>query len=304
MRKPGKLISAIVLASLIFTGCKTNSQPVSHENPPQASTEVPMPVESDESISAENAEDGPATSAEAQPLYANQIQEGSYQIDVSSSSSMFRIIDARLTVANGKMSAVLTLSGTGYEKLYMGTGEEALADTDDKCIYFVENSDGKYTYEVPVTALNQDVSCAAWSIKKQKWYDRTLVFQSAQIPSDAIMPIQGQMAQPIDDGQYEISVTLSGGSGRTEVQSPAGLTVTDGKIIATVIWSSPYYEYMLVNGTTYKPINTDGNSTFQIPVLLDQDMDVSAQTIAMGTPHEIDYTLHFDSATMKPLERK
>ena len=63
----------------------------------------------------------------------------------------------------------------------------------------------------------------------------------------------------------------------------------------------PYYEYMLVDGITYYPVNTEGNSAFEIPVLLDEDMVVSAQTVAMSEPHEIDYTLRFDSATMKPL---
>lgn len=125
--------------------------------------------------------------AQAAPVYADQIKEGTYAIDVSSSSSMFRIVDAQLTVKDGQMSAVLTLSGTGYLKLYMGTGEEALADTDDKCIYYVEDGEGKYTYEVPVEALNTDIDCAAWSIKKEMWYDRVLVFQSARIPEDAII---------------------------------------------------------------------------------------------------------------------
>lgn len=84
------------------------------------------------------------------------------------------------------MTAVLSLSGTGYEKLYMGTGEEALADTDDKYIYFVENAEGAYTYTVPVAALDQDTNVAAWSIRKQTWYDRVLVFQSSGLPADAL----------------------------------------------------------------------------------------------------------------------
>ncbi len=98
-----------------------------------------------------------------------------------------------------------------------------------------------------------------------------------------------------------VRVTLEGGTGRVQVESPATLTVTSGAATATVIWSSPYYEYMLIDGTYYYPINHGGNSTFEIPVSLDTDMAVSAQTIAMSEPHEISYTLHFDSATLKPL---
>ena len=133
----------------------------------------------------------PVTTAQvtetAAPVNANQLQEGTYTIEVSSSSSMFKIIDAQLTVDDGTMSAVITLSGTGYLKLYMGTGEEALGDTDENCIYYVENSEGAYTYKVPVEALDVEIDCAAWSIRKELWYDRVLVFQSSLIPENAFV---------------------------------------------------------------------------------------------------------------------
>ncbi len=132
------------------------------------------------------AEDAAQDAEQAGPIYADQVQAGTYAIEVTSSSSMFRIVDAQLTVKDNEMSAVLTLSGTGYLKLYMGTGEQALQGTDDECIYYVENDEGQYTYEVPVEALNQEIDCAAWSIRKEKWYDRVLVFESALIPEDAI----------------------------------------------------------------------------------------------------------------------
>jgi hypothetical protein len=116
-----------------------------------------------------------------------------------------------------------------------------------------------------------------------------------------MLPVQAIAAQPLKDGQYRIEVTLSGGSGRAKVESPAKLTVADGAATAVVIWSSPYYEYMVVDGIYYYPVNTKGNSMFEIPVSLDEDMEVSAQTVAMSEPHEIDYTLRFDSAAVKPL---
>lgn len=124
--------------------------------------------------------------SEKSPVYADKINDGTYSIEVTSSSSMFKIVDCQLTVANGTMTAVMTLSGTGYEKLFMGTGEEAESAPDDNCIYFVENTEGKYTYNVPVEALDNNIDCAAWSIKKQKWYDRTIVFESATLPDGAL----------------------------------------------------------------------------------------------------------------------
>ena len=98
-------------------------------------------------------------------------------------------------------------------------------------------------------------------------------------------------------------VTLEGGSGRATVESPAVLTVADGIMTATIVWSSPNYDYMLVDGEKYLPVNTDGNSTFEIPVAaLDTALAVTADTVAMSTPHEIDYTLTFDSATLATAE--
>lgn len=179
MKKAVIWLLSVVLAGMMLAGCGAQTPSAKNDG-------EPAQIAGEKNKPAASGEQTPGGTEQPQPIYGNQIKDGTYKIEVSSSSSMFRIIDAQLTVADGKMSAVLTLSGKGYEKLYMGTGEEALADTDDKFIYYVENEAGKYTYKVPVTALNQDINCAAWSIHKQKWYDRILVFQSALIPADAI----------------------------------------------------------------------------------------------------------------------
>ena len=103
----------------------------------------------------------------------------------------------------------------------------------------------------------------------------------------------------LTDGRYTIEVTLSGGSGRASVESPTTLVINGETITATIVWSSPYYEYMLIDGVRYDPIQTEGNSTFEIPIVLDEDMAISASTIAMSEPHLVEYTLHFDSSTIK-----
>ncbi len=94
-------------------------------------------------------------------------------------------------------------------------------------------------------------------------------------------------------GEYAASVMLSGGSGRASVESPCTVTVQDNIAEALIKWSSPHYDYMIVNGEKYLPVNTEGNSEFRIPVELDKDMSVQADTVAMSEPHLIDYTLHF-----------
>ena len=112
-----------------------------------------------------------------------------------------------------------------------------------------------------------------------------------------------EAAETPADGEYSVNVTLEGGSGRATVESPAALTVADGTMTAVIVWSSPNYDYMLIDGEKYLPTNTEGNSTFEIPVAaLDTALAVTADTVAMSTPHEIDYTLTFDSATLTPAE--
>lgn len=108
-------------------------------------------------------------------------------------------------------------------------------------------------------------------------------------------------AAPLKAGDYTISVTMTGGTGRASITSPAPLTVTDKGMTATLVWSSPNYTYMRLDSITYRPIQTQGNSTFEIPITLDADIPFSAETIAMSQPHEIDYVLHFDSSTLKPV---
>ena len=106
------------------------------------------------------------------------VANGIYSMDVVSSSSMFKVVDCILTAKDGKMSAVLTLSGTGYGYLYMGTKEEATSADQSFWIPYQVNEEGKYTYTVPVEALDKELAVAAYSIKKGIWYDRTLTFQS------------------------------------------------------------------------------------------------------------------------------
>jgi len=104
----------------------------------------------------------------------------------------------------------------------------------------------------------------------------------------------------LEDGTYTASVTLEGGSGRASVDSPAKLRCEDGKIWATIVWSSPYFDYMKVDGERYEQVNTEGNSTFEIPVAaFDTKLDVVADTVAMSEPHEVAYTLQFDSASLE-----
>ena len=142
-------------------------------------------------------------------------------------------------------------------------------------------SEEVFGFDVPVASVGQEFDLAIIGTKGV-WYDHRVSLRNP-IPQE---------------GTYTCEVALSGGSGRASVASPADL-VSDGETLtATVQWSSPNYEYMIVDGVQYDPIQTEGNSTFEIPVTLDTELAVSASTIAMSQPHLVDYRLYFDSATL------
>ena len=318
-----RTIAAFCVMVLLLAGCGSNAASTAETESAvmetaAAETETTAETEKSGTETAESAsaDDQIATAAEMttsedvvedwmQPINGNQIQDGVYDIKVDSSSSMFNILDCQLLVQDGNMTAVMTMSGTGYLYLYMGTGEEAVQASEDTYIPYKENAEGAHTYTVPVEALDKGIACAAFSKNKEKWYDRTLVFRADSLPTGAFA--KGMISAPEDlnlaDGTYEVEVTLTGGSGKASVASPAKITVSDEKIQATIIFSSANYDYVLVDGEKYLNEATEGNSTFTIPVSgFDWKMPVTADTTAMSTPHEIDYSLYFDSATITEVQ--
>lgn len=146
------------------------------------------------------------------------------------------------------------------------------------------------------------ISCSAFSKNKQMWYDCTLVFRADSLPMDAFQDDMFTSVQSLglEYGNYTVEVRLEGGSGKAKVDSPALLRVENGEAWATIVWSSSNYDYMKVEGEKYLSIAQEGNSTFEIPVIaFDFKVPVLADTTAMSTPHEIEYTLYFESATIQ-----
>lgn len=295
------IMAAVCLSSVLAAGCGEKNQA---ETLPAQSSET-MSVQVSETVEAteETAEQQSVGTEGMTPVLASELRDGVYQIQVDSSSSMFRIEACELTVKDGSMTADMKMGGTGYLKLYMGTGEEAAKAPEEKMIPFEEAADGSHHFTVPVEALDKELECAAFSKKKEKWYDRVLVFRADSLPADALTDAAQVTAESLGlaDGCYTVEVSMEGGSGRVSVESPAKLVVKDQKAVAEVVWSSPNYDYMKVGEEKFLPVNQGGEtSVFEIPVtVFDRKMAVAADTTAMSTPHEIEYTLLFDSASIK-----
>lgn len=252
--------------------------------------------------SSEMVTEEPVTEDWMVPVQAEELKDGEYEIEVNSSSSMFRIEECTLTVQDGAMSAAMTMGGTGYLYVCMGTPEEAVEAGEEAYLQPEVAEDGAHVFTVPVEALDEAVECAAFSKKKEKWYGRQLCFVAESLPEDAFVREREDDAKlpDLEDGSYTVEAVLEGGSGRASITSPLALTAEDGRITAKIEWSSSKYDYMIVDGQKYLPVNEEGNSVFEIPVkAFDRPVKVIADTTAMSQPYEIEYTITYDAETIR-----
>lgn len=251
------------------------------------------------------------------------IEDGTYVATFTTDNSMFQVSEANedrgiLTVSDGKMMIHVSLQSKKIVNLYPGLAEDAAKDgaellepTTDTVIYSDGYEDEVYGFDVPVPALDEEFDLALLGAKGN-WYDHK-VKVTDPVPGDDIKAVingtdtESEVADSakasdldIADGEHSAEVTLEGGSGKATITSPAVIKVSGDSYTAVIEWSSPHYDYMLVDGEKYLPVNEDGNSVFEIPVMyFDKPMPVIADTTAMSQPHEIEYTLTFDSSSVK-----
>lgn len=249
------------------------------------------------------------------------IDDGTYVASFTTDNPMFHVNDAYqdrgiLTVKDGRMTIHVSLQSKKIVNLYPGLAEDAAKDdsgllepTTDKVTYSDGYEDEVYGFDIPVPSLDEEFDLALIGTKG-KWYDHKVTV-SDPVPGDDIMEVIGAngtdsgdastvSSLSLSDGEHTAEVKLTGGTGRATVDSPAVIRVNGDDCIAVITWSSPHYDYMIVDGERYEPVNTDGNSVFEIPVpYFDKPVNVIADTTAMSEPHEIEYTLTFDSASVK-----
>ena len=220
------VVTVLLAASL--AGCGTSST-------------APSAVSSEAPSSA-------ASSAASEVTETSALPDGVYTAEFDTDSGMFHANEAcdgkgTLTVKDGKMTFHVSLVSKKIVNLYPGLAADAeahktdwLLPTTDTVTYSDGTSEEVYGYDIPVTALDEDFPLAILG-SKGTWYDHTVSVRNAQ-------PTTEEVSETPADGEYTVSVALEGGSGRATVDSPATLTVADGKMTATIAWSSPNYDYM------------------------------------------------------------
>ena len=221
------------------------------------------------------------------------LTDGSYQVDVETGNKMFKVTNCILTSEKGKMYAVITLSGTGYDCLYMGTAADAVKATAKDYIPYVVNGAGQYTYKIPVESLDKEIAVAAHSIKNDKWYDRTLIFSSSSAK------------RIIADGTYRVNAEAGGKMIRV---TNCVMTVKNGQMTAAVTLSRRGYNRIYLGDVNDAP-NDESNwilpdsllaeqYTFQIPVeKLDEVMTIAVHTTKSNKWDTRTLTFHSEGMT-------
>lgn len=294
-------------ACLLLGGCGAGqaADATSAESTVAAQESTVTPTESTETaetVSTETAQD------------KAQLPDGVYAAEFSTDSSMFHVSEAcdgkgTLTVKDGVMTIHISLGSKKILNLYPGLAEDAAKDgavllepTTDTVTYSDGMTEEVYGFDVPVPVIGEEFDLALIGTKG-KWYDHK-VKVSDPVAEDSREAANGFFdMSALADGSYTIELTMEGGSGRASIQSPAQLAIADGAATATLEWSSPNYDYMLVNGEKYLPVNTEGNSVFEVPVeALNAPLTMIGDTVAMSTPHEVEYTVTFHSDTLQNAE--
>lgn len=292
-------LSACLLLGGCGAGQAANATSAESTVAAQESTVTPTEsTETAETVSTETAQD------------KAQLPDGVYTAEFSTDSSMFHVSEAcdgkgTLTVKDGVMTIHISLGSKKILNLYPGLAEDAAKDgavllepTTDTVTYSDGMTEEVYGFDVPVPVIGEEFDLALIGTKG-KWYDHK-VKVSDPVAEGAADTFD---LSTVEDGSYTIELTMEGGSGRASIQSPTQITVADGAATAILEWSSPNYDYMLVNGEKYLPVNTEGNSVFEVPVeALDAPLTMIGDTVAMSTPHEVEYTVTFHSDTLQNAE--
>ena len=292
MKKYSAIFTSIVLSAALLFGCGSST----------ATNDAASEAQSQESALA----------------------DGVYTAEFETDSTMFHVNETcdgcgTLTVADGQMTIHISLPSKSIVNLYVGLAEDARKDgaqllepTTDTVTYDDGTSEEVNGFDVPVPALDEEFDLALIGTKGV-WYDHKVSVSNPQSIEDSDETASDETSEEtsepetsdetvaeLTDGTYEMELTFEGGSGKAYIESPAIVNISGDTITATVTWSSENYDYMLVDGEKYLPLNTEGVSVFEIPVAaLDEPMTVIGDTVAMSKPHEIEYTLTFHSDTAK-----
>ncbi|MCR5012772.1 MAG: sirohydrochlorin cobaltochelatase, partial [Lachnospiraceae bacterium] len=231
------------------------------------------------------------------------LADGTYAAKFTTDSSMFHVNETlddmgELTVKNGEMTIHVSLAGDSILNLYVGTAEDAqkegaelLQPTEDTVTYEDGTTETVHGFDIPVPVIGEEFDVALIG-EKGKWYDHKVMVTLVDTEASAVTNLA--------DGDYTVAAVLEGGTGKASVTSPAEFTVKDGQATVYVEFSSDNYDYAIWDDVKYTSDISSGLSVFAFPLVgFDVEIPFVADTTAMSKPHEIEYTICFDSSTIE-----
>ena len=217
-------------------------------------------------------------------LPALAVGNGIYAAEIAVEGDAPAFADAVALVSDAGVTLRLTAAGGIGETLYAGGAEIAPA----------VNAEGAYTYTLALPDLDNPEPLE-WADADGARHGFTLAVASEGLrpllPGAAPAAESGDAWTALADGEYAAAdFSYSGGTGRVTLRCD-GVSVRGGAATARIVFSSPHYAYVKVDGVRYDGEHTADSSAFDLPVRLGEETRILGMTTAMSRPHEIAYAL-------------
>lgn len=269
--------------------------------------------------------DKPKKTKEKVKVVRKKLKDGTYKVRTEVTGKMFYIYpkDASrhysiVTVKNGKITAVVTLDGQGYDYVYMGTKSQADKAARSTWSRYSEKN-GFYSYKIKVAKFDKKLNISGHSHKYDQWFgERTIIFYSGtakkvragatttgnkknkvakrtgkgKVVSSKKTTATVNNSTSLKDGVYTPDqFSWSGGSGRLAYIKCTKIRVSGGRAYATIVFSSSSYDRLKASGHVYSK-SGGGLSTFVVPVRLNTNNTIIGRTTAMSQAHWVEYYIY------------
>lgn len=250
-------------------------------------------------------------------------EAGAFDLTVINKLNMFKVVSASVTGSGTNRTLTIALSGQGYHYLFKGdTGSASVSKAGDRIPYQV-NSNGLYTFRIPVSASDSTFDLAALSAREQKWYSRRLSLdwsrKTLTVSRGSGETVADQKPVDFSDnasntGTYSVknnaseeragkgavsgsaavngyTFRWSGGSGRAIITCMR-VFEQNGQLYATIHFSRENGKASAYTQVRSLGQTVSGDNTFTIPVNKNANTTIQALTTAMSAPHWITYTIY------------
>lgn len=300
------LTNVVVLAVMLaIAGCSNSQDNTTNNENTFEETEVIVEDTNNTDVGSQEANSN-AVEGDINDLKLN-LDDGKYMVKFDTDSTMFHVNEAMkgkavLSVENGEGIIHLVMPSKNVLYLYSGLAADAENNRDawiEPSVEEVTYEDGMteevFAFDVVLPVIDEEFDLALIG-KKNVWYDHKVsVSDPEMIKEDENF----QEETSSENNQAEqigetINVSLEGGTGKVSLITPTAIKPDADGYVVTLEWSSKNYDYMIVDGVKYLPVEVNEHSIFEIPVSdIDKPLEVIADTVAMSKPHEIEYTITF-----------